>query len=166
MSKKQQEKTGGEAGKQPDQTNEQGQQELQKEPDQDKQPEQTGQGQQTVDEGKQAEQTELQGQQDQAEKEESAVTEQPPAHDKFQLLVQEMMAKSPLAARMNAIAAEMNAKAADIRRTVSIRTVNVPNNRRYRGGLCFTEQARVVNLDDLDEEQVKAILDDPYLKKD
>lgn len=164
MSKKQD--TAGDAVKQPDQSTEQGQQGQLAQSDQDKQPDTTGQGQSAGEDGKQEEQTELQGQQDQAEKEELAATEQPSAHDKFQSLVQEMMAKSPLAARLNATAAEINAAAVDIRRIVMVRTVNVPNNRRYRGGICFTDQGRPVNLDDLDEDQVKAILDDPYLKKD
>ncbi|MFZ6872863.1 hypothetical protein ACO0LF_12425 [Undibacterium sp. Di27W] len=154
---KKQDKAGDDAEKQPDQSAGQGQQEAQTEPVQDKQPDPSGQGQSAGDEGKQVEQTESQAQQDQAVTQDAALTEQPPANDKFQSLVK---------ALMQVKAEDINANAVDIRRIVNIRTVNVPNNRRYRGGICFTDQGQPVNLDDLTEEQFKAIMSDPYLRKE
>ncbi|MFZ6712978.1 hypothetical protein [Undibacterium sp. TC9W] len=156
MSKKQ-DKAGDDAGKQPDQSTLQGQQELQTQPVQDKQPDPSGQGQSAGDVGKQAEQAESQALQEQAVNQEVALTDQPPVNDKIESLVQ---------ALMQVTEEDINANAVDVRRVVNIRTVNVPNNRRYRGGICFTDQGRPVNLDDLTEEQFMAIASDPYLRRE
>ncbi|MFZ6775803.1 hypothetical protein ACO0LD_03150 [Undibacterium sp. Ji83W] len=156
MSKKQ-DKAGDDAGKQPDQSTLQGQQELQTQPSQDKKSDPSDQGQSAGEEGKLLEQTAAQGQQDQAVQDGATVTEQPPVNDKIESLVQ---------ALMQVTAEDINANALDVRRIVNIRTVNVPNNRRYRGGICFTDQGRPVDLDELTEEQFTAIASDPYLRRE
>lgn len=49
---------------------------------------------------------------------------------------------------------------------VSVRVVNVPNERRYRGGLCFTAKPTVIDWLSHTEEQRHAIATDPHLKKE
>ena len=49
---------------------------------------------------------------------------------------------------------------------VSVRVVNVPNERRYRGGLCFTAKPTVIDWLSITEEQRHAIATDPHLKKE